>query len=77
MGARGGFGPEAECLPLALENDVLTTIPIASLAGALPDARRGLARGADLLERLDPSVASPLLAGEGLPGESAGGGERR
>jgi hypothetical protein len=31
MGARGGFGPEAECLPLTPETDVLTTIPIANL----------------------------------------------
>ena len=36
MGARGGFGPAVECLPLAPETDVLTTIPIASLASALP-----------------------------------------
>jgi len=36
MGARGGLDPEAECLPLIPETDVLTTIPIASLASALP-----------------------------------------
>ena len=36
MGARGGLDPEPECLPLIPETDVLTTIPIASLASALP-----------------------------------------
>jgi len=42
MGARGGLDPEAECLPVIPETDVLTTIPIASLAKALP---AGLADG--------------------------------
>ena len=66
-GAQGGFGPEAACLPLTPRTDVLTAIPIASLAGTSRTAGRRLARGADLLERLSPSVASPLLPGAGLP----------
>jgi hypothetical protein len=39
MGARGGLEPErgeAACLPFAPETDVLTTIPIVSLASARP-----------------------------------------
>ena len=65
MGALGGLDPEAECLPLTPEIDVLTTIrsrawPVTLLAGP----GEGLTRGADLLERLGPSVVSPLLAGE-------------
>ena len=58
MGARGGFGPAVECLPLALETDVLTTIPIASFALPSRSAGRGLTRGADLLERLGPSESA-------------------
>ena len=71
MGVRGGLEPERPerpepaCLPLAPETDVLITLLIVSLASVLEAARsEALARRADLLERLGPSVASPLLAGE-------------
>jgi len=84
MGARGGLDPEAPerpepaCLPFAPETDVLTTIPIVSLASIRPGRPRAVkrARVADLLERLGPSVASPLLAREGLVRDGAGGGEQ-
>ena len=39
MGARGGLAPECPepaCLPFAPETDVLTTIPIVSLASVRP-----------------------------------------
>ena len=82
MGARGGLKPErAErpepaCLPLTPEPDVLTTLPIVSPASA-PEASRAeaLARRAYLLERLGPSVASPLRPGKGLVRDGAGAGE--
>jgi len=67
MGARGGLAPERPerpepaCLPFVPETDVLTTIPIVNLARVRPGRP-----GADLLERLGPSVASPLPAGERL-----------
>ena len=77
MGARGGLGPEPACLPFTPETDVLTTIPIVRHASVRPAGPgEALARGADLLERLGPSVVSPLLAGEGLVRDGAGGGQQ-
>lgn len=73
MGVRGGLDPETECLPVTRETDVLTTIRSRALPVALPGVPgRGLARAADLLEQLSPSVVSPLLAGGGLVRDGAG-----
>jgi hypothetical protein len=87
MGARGGLEPDLPerperpdpaCLPLAPETDVLTTLPIVMSRAASGPAGPGatLARRADPLERLGTSVASPLLAGEGLARDGAGAGEQ-
>ena len=54
--------------------DHLLIVSLASVLGAGPG--EALARRADLLERLGPSVASPLLAGEGLFRDGAGAGQQ-